>query len=117
MQVAPRSSAASAGFMPRAWYLLQIVPAFLRRLVALARELDFLLELRLAPEVLVGRPAAAAGSSAQALAGLRLDALVTALLGVLEREVGGARLLVGLVELGAAVLCRSGRSKRESCED
>jgi hypothetical protein len=77
--------------MARAWYekwLLQFVPALERVFVAPAREIDVHLELRLAAAVLVGRPAAARGA-ALALAGQRLDALVAALLGFLQRDVRG----------------------------
>src|SRR6185503_2580970 len=105
MQVAPRSRAPSAGFMARAWYenlLLQFIPALDRVLVASAREIDVHLELRLAAAVLLGRPAAARGA-ALPLARQRLDALVAALFGLLQRDVRGARLLDGFVKLRAGV--------------
>lgn len=74
-----------------------------RRLVALARRLDIVLEDRLAGEVVfVG--AAAAGGAPGALARQRLDALVAPRGRLLKRVVGVARLLVCLVELGAAIL-------------
>src|SRR5919201_1634663 len=98
------------------WYwerLLQVVPALHRRLVALARCLDVLLDDRLAGEVVLVR-AAAAGGAAGALARERLDALVAPLQCLLVFVVSSARLFVGLVKLGAAVLrADAGRDDEE----
>ena len=91
--------------------LLQVVPALQGGVVALARLLDIHLELHLAAEVLLGRPGAA-GGAALAIAGLRLDALVAPLFGFLQREGGGARLLVGLVKLRASVLRQKTRRSK-----
>src|SRR6185295_19375851 len=92
-------------------FLLQIIPALERRLVAPARQLDFLLEELLSAEIL-RRGARAARGGALAIAFLRLDALVAARFGLFQRSRGGARLLVGLVEGACALL---GRRRARRC--
>src|SRR5436190_9665317 len=104
MQVAPASKAGSAGRMARRMLrLLEVVPALERGFVALTRGFDFLLEDRLAREVVLVRPAAARGA-AGALTRKRFGRLVAPRHRLLQGDVRLARVLVCAVELGAAVL-------------